>query len=233
MDRKIGSLLLLMILGGGFVGCTTTPRLEPTQTTRQGRVFLFRGLLDVFSLGMNTMAEDLRKRGVDAQAMSGPGWPKLSRELKRAHREGTLEGPLVFVGHSYGADDAIYISRDLEREGVTVGLLALIDSTKRPRVPANVERVVHVFRPSVVGAVMPFIFAGSPVKLEEGNIRTEIVNHNLTVKGTGAAVLLIDHFSIEESHLVHKMLIDEILRTCPPKSAYPIYGNSAVGIVVN
>lgn len=80
---------------------------------------------------------------------------------------------------------------------------------------------------------MPFIFAGSPVKLEEGNIRTEIINYNLAVKDMGAEELLVDHFSIEESRLVHKILIDEILRVCFRKPTYSSYGDSAVDTVIN
>lgn len=90
-----------------------------------------------------------------------------------------------------------------------------------------------VFCPSVVGEAMPFIFAGSPVKLEEGNIRTEIINYNLAVKDMGAEELLVDHFSIEESRLVHKILIDEILRVCFRKPTYSSYGDSAVDTVIN
>ena len=206
---------LLVALACGALGCKA-PRVGPSQMPRQGNVYLMRGLLDVFSLGVNKLARDLRAEGVDAQTLSGPAWRDLSWRIKQAYREGELQGPLIFAGHSYGADHAIDVARDLKDAGIEVELLALMDAVVRPAVPANVVRVYHVYRPSLMGKLLPSIFAGSSVEAEEGNQRTELVNHDLTIRKDGARVLLIGHLSIEESDLVRELIKGEILRVCGP-----------------
>ncbi len=46
----------------------------PTAAQSRGHVYLFRGLADVFSTGMDTLAEELRARGVAAVSLSHTDW---------------------------------------------------------------------------------------------------------------------------------------------------------------
>ena len=47
------------------------------KVTRTGEVYLMRGLANVFSRGIDTMAKDLRERGVDAANFSYTSWNRL------------------------------------------------------------------------------------------------------------------------------------------------------------
>src|SRR5688500_19720138 len=44
----------------------------------------------------------------------------------------------------------------------------------------------HLYRPTVLGDVLPFVFAGNPVQAEEGNNRTKIINEIVSSEIFGA-----------------------------------------------
>lgn len=199
-------------------GCVA-PRIDSATQLRAGQAFCLRGLLDVFSLGLNDLSERLRSEGIVARTVSGPSWRSLARNIYRARLQGDLHRPLILVGHSYGADNAIRLARKLGRWNIDVELLVLLDATSPPPLPSNVARCLHVYRPTVVGNLFPFLFAGNPVDAEEGNNRTEIVNKIVSRENFGAAAARIDHLNLDASVAVHDLVLKEILRVCPPDAA--------------
>jgi pimeloyl-ACP methyl ester carboxylesterase len=196
-------------------GCVAS-RIDSAAQLRTGQTFCLRGLLDVFSLGLNDLSERLRSEGIEAITVSGPSWPSLARKIHRARLRGDLQKPLILVGHSYGADDAIRLARKLGRWNIDVELLVLLDATIPPPLPSNVARCLHVYRPTVVGDLFPFLFAGNPVDAEEGNHRTEIVNKIVSRENFGAAAARMGHLNLDASVAVHDLILKKILRICPP-----------------
>jgi len=207
-----------MVAFPSLVGGCTGPRIDSASQTRVGQVFCLRGLLDVFSVGLDDLAERLRREGIDATAMSGPSWRALGYEISRTRSGGDLQGPLILIGHSYGADDAIWLARFLSHQNIEVELLVLLDATDPPAVPENVARCRHLYRPTILGDLLPFVFAGNPVQAEESNNRTEIINEIASPEIFGPAAARIDHFSIDASAAVHDLIVDEVLRICPTRS---------------
>jgi hypothetical protein len=195
-------------------------------------VFCLRGLLDVFSLGLNDLAERLRREGIDAMPLSGPRWRTLEREIDRAKRQGDLQGPLILIGHSHGADNAVRMARNLRQRNIQVELLVLLDATSPPAVPRNVTRCLHLYRPTVLGYLLPFVFAGNPVEAEEGNTRTEIVNTIVSREIFGPVAARIGHFNIDASVPVHDVVVKEVLRICPQRLPAPGAAVSRVGRMV-
>jgi pimeloyl-ACP methyl ester carboxylesterase len=200
-------------------GCAA-PQIAATTSSRAGQVVCLRGLLDVFSLGLNDLAERLRHDGIEAITVSGPSWPRLAQSIREARSRGDLRKPLVLVGHSYGADDAIRLARKLKRWNIEVELLVLLDATTPPPVPSNVVRCLHVYRPTVMGDVFPHLFAGNPVDAEPGNHRTQVVNRIVSRESFGAAAAHIGHFSIDASDAVHDLVLREVQSVFPSGIAW-------------
>ncbi len=210
---RLAALIVgLAVLAGGCAA----PRIGSATESHIGRVFCMRGLLDVFSLGLNDLAERLRSEGVAAISVSGPSWQALGREIHRAWLRGDLHGPLILIGHSHGADNAVRMARTLGKRNIDVELLVLLDATSPPGVPSNVARCLHLYRPTVLGHLFPFVFAGNPVEAEDGNTRTEIVNMIVSREIFGPLASRIDHFNIDASGPVHDLVVKEVLRICPP-----------------
>lgn len=207
---------LIVVLAAPTGGCAA-PRIGSATGSRAGRVFCMRGLLDVFSLGLNDLAERLRSEGVAAIPVSGPSWQALGREIHQAWLRGDLRGPLVLIGHSHGADNAVRMAQQIRQWNIDVDLLVLLDATSPPGVPSNVARCLHLYRPTVFGDLLPLVFAGNPVEAEDGNARTEIVNMIVSREIFGPAASHIDHFNIDASAPVHDLVVKEVLRICPQR----------------
>ena len=211
-----GRMVALAILAGGCAA----PQIGKTTRVHAGQVFCLRGLLDVFSLGLNGLAERLRSKGIEATAVSGPSWRGLAREIHRARLRGDLQGPLILIGHSHGADNAVRMARNLRRRNTDVELLVLLDATSPPTIPDNVVRCLHLYRPTVFGNLLPFLFAGNPVEPDEGNNRTQIVNEIVSREIFGRAAAHIGHFNIDAKTAVHDLVVLEVVRTCSTHAAW-------------
>lgn len=109
----------------------------------------------------------------------------LASQIQIADLDGELQRPLILVGHSHGADNAIRLAIELDRRGVEVDLLVLLDATTPPAIPESVVNCLHLYRPTVFGSVAPFLFAGNPVKLEAGNDRTRLANITIPAEESG------------------------------------------------
>jgi pimeloyl-ACP methyl ester carboxylesterase len=185
-------------------GTSSEIRLPPT------RVYLLRGLADVFSTGLDTLADKLNASGATARSFSGPLWPELVTEIRQLGERGEPNLPLVLIGHSYGADQAILTAGELAASGIRVDLLLLVDATAPPPIPTNVLRCVHVYIPTPFGAAAPELFAGNPVVPGGGNTGTQVVNRVFSVEEFGPRAARVDHFTLDTSPRLHEYLIAEI-----------------------
>lgn len=66
----------------------------------------------------------------------------------RLSREETESVAFVFYGQSFGGAAAVYLARELERQGVPVRLTVQVDSVGRRdhRIPANVARALNLYQ---------------------------------------------------------------------------------------
>lgn len=226
LPRRTGVLSRLMLVGvacwPGVGGCLTTPgglgpgESDPSSKPVDGcvaRVYLIRGLWDVFSTGLNTLGDELRRAGINAVVISGADWPALRDELIAQAATGVTT-PLVLIGHSYGADDAIEVARQLRRHDIPVALLGLIDATDPGRIAANVDRCVHLYLPNPLGLLFPNEFSGNPVFPAADNTHSVIENITVTRDNFGAAVNGVDHFNIESNAAVHVFMLGEVRAIC-------------------
>jgi hypothetical protein len=121
------------LLGLQFNGAIAGPRPH---------VYLFRGLADIFSAGMDTLTEELKKNGVYATSHSQANWKPIA-DRAAADFKARKEGPIILIGHSLGADAVMEMADYLGDKGVPVALVVPFDGTQSFPVPANVSRVVN------------------------------------------------------------------------------------------
>jgi hypothetical protein len=112
-------------------------------TQPRAHVYLFRGLADVFSTGMDTLADEINTRGVYATSHSHTDWKSIADKAAANYKSGK-EGPIILIGHSLGADAVMEMADYLGDKGVPVALVVPFDCTQSFPAPGNVARVLNL-----------------------------------------------------------------------------------------
>jgi hypothetical protein len=115
-----------------------------------GHVYLFRGLVgDIYSLGMDQLADKLVHRGVTATVHGMTEYGSVADDIVRKYKSGDERGPIILIGHSTGGDLIIAVSERLKQADVPVALAFGFDPTRiADDVPSNVELFINLFQRS-------------------------------------------------------------------------------------
>ncbi len=163
-----------------------------------GSVYLFLGLFNVFSTGLDTLSNELRAKGVPNTAMNYAGWTGPAADIERrwAKDRGRTR-PIVLVGHSFGADAAMAMAAHLDRDGIPVDLVVIFDATAHWPVPANVRHLINFY-----GAT-----DGVGKKLAPGKgFHGKLENINVDKQSNA-----IGHLDIEKQPAFHRRVVREVL----------------------
>ena len=171
---------------------------------RSGQVYTMRGLGGVFSRGMNRL-EDTLENDYHIRT-SSTIWYKfndLSNFIIKNHESKTLQGPIILIGHSLGANEQIKVAQKLARANIPVALLMTIDAVAPVRVPPNVEQVFNIYKPGFVP-----MFSGLKL-IAIDRKQTSIDNFNVTAMKD----VSVNHFTIDKNNKIQKMMLDKVLAT--------------------
>ncbi len=216
-------LTLLTIWCGGCVDLTGLPE-DPVAGTISashaakykypGHVYAMRGFLGIFSTGMDTLAFTLSKEHlVEAAPVADEARGPLKDFLLKAEAEHRLnDGPLILVGHSWGADDQVRIARSLGHHGIKVDLLLLIDPVTPPHIPVNVVRCIDIYKSHPLTDWFP-AWRGVPVTAVNPAL-TKLTNINLRTTPENFDTQDINHVYITASRGVQRMMRHAIYRAC-------------------
>ena len=119
-----------------------SPPAAPSETG-PARVYLLRGLMNVFSLGMDDLAQKLEREGIPASVRNHIEEQQIVEEIAGRYRAGDRR-PIILIGHSLGADAVMLMSEQLGRLSVPVALVVLFDGTQPMAVGENVARVLNI-----------------------------------------------------------------------------------------
>ena len=180
---QIGMLATAIVLAAGLRPGTAQPRPH---------VYLFRGLADVFSTGMDTLADELNKRGVYATSHNHADWQELADKTAADYRA-KKEGPIILIGHSLGADAAMEMADYLGDKGVPVALVIPFDGTQSFPAPGNVARVINFTQRDYAYMRPGPGFRGSLNNVDLSSDRD------------------INHLNIDKSPQLHARVINEVL----------------------
>lgn len=159
---------------------------------RPGHVYLLRGILNVFSLGMDQLAYKLEAVGVATTVANHTSWRGLADDMAANYRAGNRE-PIILMGHSAGADATISIARRLQGSGVPVALIVNFDPVSPDPVPPNVKQVVNYYVPAGWGAAVA----------ADKQFKGQLANVNENSK--------TNHFSIDKDDGLQRQAIARVL----------------------
>jgi hypothetical protein len=114
------------------------------------QVDLLRGLADIFSRGMDTLAGKLNRLGYSAQVYSTHGWQSVAQRIASKYSRGHKD-IVVVIGHSLGADATFDVANALDRQNIPVELIVTFDATSPQPVPKNVLHFVNFYQENGFG----------------------------------------------------------------------------------
>jgi len=157
-------------------------------------VYLLRGVLNIFSLGLDDIAAQLRAQGIPVTIANFISWSSLADEAAAGYRSGQIK-TVILVGHSSGATALPDMIAKLGQLGVPVKLAIGLDSVfKTKLVAGNAERYINFYIANG---------AGEPVRRDDG-FRGKLENVDVeSVPGVG-------HVTIEKNAIMQQKVIGAI-----------------------
>jgi hypothetical protein len=154
----------------GMLGvlCIAIALLWSSATRAETRVYLLRGWFGVFSTGLDSLAAELKSKGIKAETVGHLAWKTTVSNIIKDHASGQ-SGPLALVGHSQGANNVIDMARLLQRENIPVDLLVTLAPAMQDPIPGNIVRAINYYNSPGWGA---------PVTADAG-YRGKLTNINL------------------------------------------------------
>jgi pimeloyl-ACP methyl ester carboxylesterase len=184
---------------------------------RAGNVYLLRGFIGIWSYGVDHLGEKINESGVRAHVYQEDQWRPLADKIVNQYKGKPNTEPLVIVGHSYGADDALLLARKLGEEGMTVDLIVTLDPVTPPRAPTNVKQIYNIYQPSLLDK-LPF-FRGVALEPESPDAKN-LVNVNIRAERRDLLKDDTDHFNIEKNEKIHAEVVKKIKEFCPPRQEW-------------
>jgi hypothetical protein len=176
---------------GGLASAQTAAQTMPTPA--QVQVDLFRGLADIFSRGMDTLADRLNRQGYRARAYSTNGWQSAAKQISEAYSRGQKD-IVVLIGHSLGADATFDIANELDKQNIPIELIVTFDATNPRPIPKNVRHFVNFYQNNGIGK-----------KVSPGpGFQGELTNLDLSADAN------IRHITIDKSARLHAYVAEKI-----------------------
>lgn len=172
---------------------STTLRAAPTQPANGAKVYMLRGVLNIFSLGLDSIAAKLEAQGIPVDVSNYLSWSAVADEAAADYRSGRVK-TIILVGHSSGATVLPDMVERLTQLGAPVKLAIGLDSVFRTSLTGRVGRYVNYY----IGNGN-----GEPVARTKG-LHGELDNVNVqNVPGVG-------HITIEKNEIMQRRVIGDI-----------------------
>lgn len=187
-SAAVASLLLVVPAG------TTASHAVPAAASANGaHVYLLRGVLNVFSLGLDGIAARLEAQGIPVTITNYLGWSAVADEAAADYRSGRVK-TIILVGHSSGATVLPDMVARLDQLGAPVKLAVGLDSVFKTSLSGRVGRYVNYY----IGNGN-----GEPVARTKG-LHGTLENVNVqSVPGVG-------HITIEKNEIMQRRVIADI-----------------------
>lgn len=124
----------------------------PAAASGDADIYLLRGLFNIYSLGMDSLAEKLRAQGYAPVVTTWDSASSVAEQIIAKHRSGDTRH-LVLIGHSLGSNAVVQIANQLAPLGINVDLAVTFDVTEPLVVPTNVERFINFYQRNGFGKV--------------------------------------------------------------------------------
>lgn len=181
------ALLLLPAIGAGTANAAAT-----ASAASGAHVYLLRGVLNIFSLGLDDLAAKLQRQGMTVTVANYLSWSSLASEAAAEYRSGRTR-TIILVGHSSGATALPDMVARLDQLGAPVKLAIGLDSVFRTSLSGRVGRYINFY---VANG------NGEPVARTR-QLRGTLENVDVGRIGMG-------HLTIDKSEIMHRKVIAAI-----------------------
>jgi hypothetical protein len=185
--RRMAIAILLLVLPVGASTGNAAPAVASDT-----HVYLLRGVLNVFSLGLDQIAARLQQQGINVTIANYLSWAALADEAAAEYRSGRTKN-IVLVGHSSGATALPDMVGRLDSLGAPVKLAIGLDSVFRTSLTGRVGRYINFYIANG---------NGEPVARTR-QFRGEL--ENVDVGGIG-----VGHLSIDKNEIMQRKVISAI-----------------------
>jgi hypothetical protein len=172
-------LLQAAVVAGLLLAQPICAQTKLSSTRAHVHVYLLRGVLNVFSLGLDEIASKLEDQGIPATVTNYLFWSSLANEVAADYKSGKIR-TIILVGHSSGATALPDMIARLDELGAPVKLAIGLDSVFHTKLSGRVGRYLNFY---VANG------AGTPVE------RSKILHgtlQNIDVEKMGVGHLTID-----------------------------------------
>lgn len=199
--RLCACLGLILLVGAS--GCYSAP---PIGSACRPNVFVVRGIIGYWPF-IETFEDALCDEGLSPTIAFPAQYCQLADDITEGTESGHLNGPLVIVGYSVGANSAIHVCRRLQERNITVDKLVLLETSYAEEIPGNVRSCFNIYKSQPLTDWFP-IFRGLPLDAESS--RTEMVNYDLRREDPGICCW-DNHLTMCMNRRIHDLIIDEVL----------------------
>jgi thioesterase domain-containing protein len=109
-----------------------------------------RGLLNVFSMGLDSIAARLNQHGIQATVHNHMESMTIADEAIQACKSGG-ENEIIFVGHSLGASAVVEMADRLSASGVRAALVVSLDPVTKTTANGKAYRIINYYISNGVG----------------------------------------------------------------------------------
>jgi hypothetical protein len=187
--QTVSLALLLLALPIGATANAAAPASGPTGA----HVYLLRGVLNIFSLGLDDIAAKLEAQGIPTTVVNYLGWSSLAEEAAADYRSGRVK-TIILVGHSSGATVLPDMVARLDQLGAPVKLAIGLDSVFRTSLSGRVGKYINFYIANGNGEPV------APTRQLRGSLENVNVQN---VPGVG-------HVTIDKNEIMQRRVISAI-----------------------
>jgi hypothetical protein len=203
LRRLAASAAIFAVLVTSLPAIAQSAKIAPREgAASRPHVYLMRGLLNIFSLGMDQLAAQIQRHGIDASVYNHSVADDVVSRIVQEYRAGD-RGPYMLIGHSLGADAVMTMAQQLDRQGVPVALVVPFDGTGSYAAPSNVACVLNLTQRKYAYMVPGAGFHG---KLSNVDVSSDTS---------------IDHFTIDKSPRLQAVALRSVLQAVHGQPCQP------------
>ena len=193
---------------GAATAAQARARKDSHEAAPRPHVYLMRGLMNIFSLGMDQLAATIAQHGIDASVHNHAEADAVVSQIAARYRAGD-HAAIILIGHSLGADAVMLMAQSLNRMEIPVALVVPFDGTGSYAAPKNVACVLNLTQRDYA-----YMHAGAGFrgKLSNVDLRGDVG---------------IDHFTIDKSPRLQAYALKSVLQAANAQSCQPSLDNSA------
>jgi thioesterase domain-containing protein len=148
----------------------------------------------------------LRAEGIHPIMAFAEEYYPLAEFIADERQAGRLDGPIVVMGYSLGANTAILLAERLAERGVELDKLVLLECSYADEVPSNVRECFNIYKSHPWTDWFP-LFRGIPLEAESD--QTQMVNYDLR-DADPATGRWHHHLTACANRRIHEIIVDEI-----------------------